>query len=915
MLITDPNFSVPIYIEHCQQDTDWYEPFYDPIPTPEYLNLARSVLPLSWTPRPTGVWTHVSPPNNNFNKRQGWKIHVSAKPVNCLEILARSIRVCVDCEVPFKFLSSPSIFDRMLGKGAFRESSGKFITIYPSDESHFLLIAEVLYEKLSEFEGCYTLSDKPYKDSQVIFYRYGAFFGYPRLSIFGNRETLLRSPDGELVPDGRSVYFNPPSWASDPFEEDTGEAEENTDEPEDSEMTIYLKDGRYRVDAAIQFSVTGGVYYAVDMDSGRTVVIKEARPHTSIESSGNDAIVRLRKEHRLLTKLSGTGITPEPVDLFFDWKHLFLVEEFLPGENLYGLLSSIANDLLDKNIYIENIFKLGTGLSYAVKVAHDHNIIINDFSPGNVIYSDADETFKLIDLEAAWEDGVDIPSPDIGTIGFRLPEGVKNKFDDTYGLSTLIFSFIFPVNQLFSLEPKAKQTFLEAAEEEGRISNEMKTLLLEYLDTDNESRHTSSELFNRFENISIDHSPVRSKENFGINDTLLSETLNKTLRYIKSNISLDRSDRLFPSDPSVFVTNPLSVANGAAGVAHALSFIEGEVPDKVISWMLTHEISKENYPAGLYLGLSGIAWVFWELEQKELALKIMEMTVDHPLLWDLPDIFYGSAGFGLACLYFYKETGDAYWLEQAARVGEKLIKTKIVSDNGFYWPDLEGNVWTSYARGASGISLFLLHLYLASGDILFLENGRRALDYDLEAVKELQGKYRIPRATSESITSRHQMTFSHYWSDGSAGVCTTLLRYISVFGEKSDKAMLENLIVDADRNYTAFPTLFTGLAGLGNVQLDAFYFTGDPKYISSALNVTHGLLRFQIQRPDGIAFPGEQLFRLSNDFGSGSAGIACFLHRLRHRGKDIPNFNFMLDDILSTSNHPDGWRRQTDSES
>lgn len=340
MLLTDPNFSVPLYYEYCQQHLDWYEPFYDPIPTPEFLNLARSVLPLSWIPRPTGVWTHVSPPDNNFSKRQGWKIHVSANPENCLEILDRSIRICVDCEVPFKFLSSPSVFDRLLGKGSFRESSGKFITIYPSDESQFLLIAEALYEKLSEFEGSYTLSDKPYKDSQVLFYRYGAFSGYPRLTVFGNKEVLLRSPEGELVADGRSAYFNPPSWASDPFEEDRGGTEEDVDEPEESEMTIYLKDGRYRVDAAIHFSVTGGVYHAVDMDNGKTVIIKEARPHTSIESSGNDAVVRLKKEHRLLTKLSGTGITPEPLDLFFDWKHLFLVEEYLPGQNLYGMICS-----------------------------------------------------------------------------------------------------------------------------------------------------------------------------------------------------------------------------------------------------------------------------------------------------------------------------------------------------------------------------------------------------------------------------------------------------------------------------------------------------------------------------------------------------------------------------------------------
>ena len=896
MLKTNPNFSAGFYVECSREHRDWYESSSHHVPTPEFLSVARRVLPLSWTPRLRGVWTHVSPPSGGTSRRQGWKIHVSAIPENCLKILERSIRVCVDYHVSFKFLSSPSIFTWLLGKGSFREASGKFITIYPSDKSQFLSIMEALSEQLSEFEGSYTLSDKPYKDSQVVFYRYGAFLGYPQLSVFGYEDILLRSPEGEIVPDGRSAYFNPPDWASDPLGEDT----EETDAWD--ETTIYLKEGRYRIEAAIQFSLTGGVYKAVDMDTGRTVIIKEARPHTSIESNGEDAIARLEKEHRLLTKLSSTGITPEPIDLFYDWTHLFLVEEFLPGENLYKMMGSLSTDNDDKNIYIENLHKLGVSLAYAVKVAHEHNIIINDLSPGNVISTDAEETYKLIDLEAAWEEGVDAPIENFMTIGYQSPEGVKNKFDDLYGLSAVISSLIAPINSLLDLQPNVMQTFLEAAEKEGRISNEIENLLLECLDTDKESCNTASEFFNRFEDISINATPEVPEENFGITDTLLGETVNKTLNYIKSNMDFQRTDRLFPADPEVFATNPLSVAHGAAGVADTFFYIEGEVSNKIISWMLRHEIFKDTYPPGLYVGLSGIAWVFWKLGQKELALKLMKMAADHDLLWDLSDIYYGAAGYGLACLYFHKETGDAYWLEQAADIGEKLIRRKNVSDNGSYWPDLEGNVWTGYARGASGISLFLLYLYLVSGDTQFLEIGRSALDYDLGAALELEGKLRMPRATADSITTTHQKVYSHYWSDGSTGVCTALLRYISVLGEASDKATLELIIDDATRDYTAFPTLFTGLAGLGNVQLDAFDFTGDPKYVSSARYITRGLLQFQIQKPDGIAFPGEQLLRISNDFGSGSAGIACFLHRLQHAEKHLPNFNFMLDELIDPKN-------------
>ena len=184
----------------------------------------------------------------------------------------------------------------------------------------------------------------------------------------------------------------------------------------------------------------------------------------------------------------------------------------------------------------------------------------------------------------------------------------------------------------------------------------------------------------------------------------------------------------------------------------------------------------------------------------------------------------------------------------------------------------------------------------------FLGTGRSALDYDLGAALEVEGKLRMPRATADANTDRHKTVYSHYWSDGSTGVCTALLRYISVFGEKSDIAMLEALIGDTTRDDTLFPTLFTGLAGLGNLQLDAFDFTGDPKYVSLARYITRGLLRFQIQKPDGIAFPGEQLLRISNDFGSGSAGIACFLHRLQHAEKHLPNFNFMLDELIKHKN-------------
>jgi hypothetical protein len=43
-----------------------------------------------------------------------------------------------------------------------------------------------------------------------------------------------------------------------------------------------------------------------------------------------------------------------------------------------------------------------------------------------------------------------------------------------------------------------------------------------------------------------------------------------------------------------------------------------------------------------------------------------------------------------------------------------------------------------------------------------------------------------------------------------------------------------------------------------------------------------------------MAFPGDTLSRVSCDYGTGSAGIALFIHRLLHGGAT----DFMLDELL-----------------
>ena len=110
--------------------------------------------------------------------------------------------------------------------------------------------------------------------------------------------------------------------------------------------------------------------------------------------------------------------------------------------------------------------------------------------------------------------------------------------------------------------------------------------------------------------------------------------------------------------------------------------------------------------------------------------------------------------------------------------------------------------------------------------------------------------------------------------------------------------MLNLLAPDLMRKYTVFPSLFRGLAGLGNALLDLADFTGEERYHEAAHRAASGILQHRLQRPSGFAFPGEQLLRISTDFGTGSAGVGLFLDRLARHAQRPGNFNFTLDELL-----------------
>jgi len=366
----------------------------------------------------------------------------------------------------------------------------------------------------------------------------------------------------------------------------------------------------------------------------------------------------------------------------------------------------------------------------------------------------------------------------------------------------------------------------------------------------------------------------------------IEDTLEKMARYILHTADYERADRLWPADFLVFATNPLNVAYGACGPALFLREQLGEIPGDVVTWMQKQPVSVETYPPGLYFGLAGIACTFFEIGLEERAEEVMAMLYQSPLLYQEPSVTLGAAGWGLASLHFFIQTGKQGYLDQAIRAGEYLLQTAQREGETCYWRcNHDQTLHYGFGYGASGIALFLLYLSVATSGAEFRACAIRGLEYDLANKTETEVGLQWKRFDDDSL-------LYPYWIHGSAGIGSTLIRFHHLLGIEQYKSLARQIAEDTFIKYSFIPSLFEGLAGIGELMLDMFRFTGDEDYRHKAFDIADTILWFKIDRPEGVAYPGGWLTRISNDYATGAAGIGLFFTRLlRSHGRLFIDLN------------------------
>lgn len=865
-------------------DKEFFENLDRYQPTEEFLSLVEGLVGEGWQLRPAGFWAYCTPIEAEIGA-QGWKIHVSAVAANGAETLRRVVPLLAAGRVPFKFASDPGMARLANSKNWPRTGAGKFLTIYPRDEAAFVSLIEAVHAATADLGGPYLLTDRPFRDSRVVFYRYGEHRSGRRVDASGAPAPVLVGPGGEEVSDERRPFFWLPPWVRDPFVDGAA--------PPPAEAAEVMLNGRYRVTGALRYSAFGGIYTATDTATGREVVIREARPMLKDPRDPTDPQNLLEKEARVLRTLGPTGLVPELVEVFEEGGHRFLVQEKLEAQSLWTYALEYANGyslaaLPPPATLFASIRATVRKLVEGLQAVHARGVVLRDLTKTNVLVT-PDHCLKFIDFELAYELEGDAPAVVGWTAGYASPQQRGRHLpaveDDYYALGALVMDTVAFNAAALPINPEGALGTLKLLLGDIGLPTVLYDVVVGLTDPDPAKRWRPERVLaalDAVEGLSTHREtvrPDRPAERPAPAPALVEEvrrTVDGIGGYLLARADFDRHDRLWPASPEVFTTNPVGVQFGAAGIAWYLLRTRGEVPEAVLAWM-RRAMRAHPCPPSLYNGLSGAALFLLEAGREEEAREVMERACVPALVFQLPDLYHGAAGWGLANLHFWRATGDEAYRERAREAGEHLVRSARRDAAGAFWEGEGGKVTFGLGHGQAGIATFLLYLNAAAPDAAWLETAEAALDFELAHAERHDG--RVHWVEKRGMVVGPRLPHMRY---GTAGVGSAVLRFAAVTGQTRWKTFLGEAAQTVANRYSNKLWQDFGLAGFGEYLLDLHRFLGEETYLHNAFHLAESLVANRIEKPGGFAFAGVEQMRIGCEVGMGSAGIGLFLHRLLH---------------------------------
>lgn len=875
-----------------------------------------------WDVSTGGFWCGVTP-HEHVVRSQGWKLHLSATVSSAKTVLARALPLLLKDGSVFKFASTLEHVAQLNARHTPRGHSGKFITVYPKSDEDAVRLAEALHQATAGLPGPRILSDRPYVPGSLVHYRYGGFVEERKLSNDGLYKWVIFDPAGNPVEDRRVGQYLPPTWAPCPFPDPKGNIVSGTGSGEGG----VLVGDRFLVREAIRHVNRGGVYRAVDTQTGADVIIKEARPHVAADDTGKDVRDLLRAEARALEKVGPLGAAPRMLMLFEQSEHVFLAEELVPGVSLREwVLDRIRHGGWRR--HVPGTLEMADRLVELMGVAHSAGLILRDFNPSNIMVL-PDGQLRLIDLELAVVAAEREELTGAGTPGYGAPEqmegGPAAVEADYYSLGATICFVVTGSTPDFLVEvPKARPLRERLAEwlavrDAPDPPATIRALILGLMDDEPGHRWTTVDARDALAAArkpagrpSRTHcSPGHDLDSDGgrVGDELWRHVVDGGVSYLLASMNPADDERLWPVSCADGAADPCALQLGAAGILGVLTrcfALTGDqrLPEAIAAtggWIDQRLRADGKRPPGLYFGQAGIAWSLYEagraLGDDRLAGRGLALADTLPVSSENPDLTHGTAGIGLTFLHFWLRTGHEEFAQRAGKSADELVASASEEPSGISWGTpaafesrLAGGRYHGFAHGTAGVGYVLLAMALATGRSDCLELAYRAGEtLAANAIVE-DGVAQWGAGPGDDATAP-------YWCHGSAGIGTFLIRLHRAtrddrflkLADMSARAVMEN-------SWRGVLGQCHGLAGNGDFLLDMAEATNGQRYGTMAHQLARVIFANRAYRQGQVVFPDER-GSPSPVWADGVSGILAFLIRLWHRSPRL----WMVDPLHERS--------------
>lgn len=670
---------------------------------------------------------------------QGWKIHISGTLENYQDILNKVHSICNDNKIDYKYINNTDSVLHIFSKKANPIEVGKFITLYPPSKKEFLSLLEQLYEALKSYQGIQVLTDRYYKDSQVIHYR----FGVMNAKLYEQGRPKLVDKEGTVFEDIVGPYYQCPVFEDDSFEF----KEEDTDS---------LLHNRYEMKLIIHESGSGNVYLAIDTESNQKVVIKEARRNTYV-SEHIKARDLLQNEKEKLLFLEGCNVPTFIEDFDID-ENYYLVEKYIEGKTLdelkneYNILHDFHSE--SKRLFNKKIKNVVFQTFSILEDIHLRGVIVEDISLSNIILTNEGEVY-FIDLETSYYKG---GFPMITTQNMLLPNRMKQstKVADRIKLWYCIIGLLTNASIMLNFDSSGKKTiqlFIKMCTEHGGL-----TEIIDLLSRDLEIKHTKKKVFpSKYINLGLDIAKLL-KTRGKIIETLMSQSAieldgedfveyYENKKAIKNcGLNITRKEKKFRDNLFERRLVSLYLYNNNRKVEqflntievnqlqyrqkyYLLKFLNDKMMDRVLFKQIVNSIIKNDIDydnkkipyirSGKYLNpylINGSAGLLIELirfSEKEKCkeyrtfIKKLSRGMQHPYAKGT-SLYSGMVGIALANLWLYHYFNKLRYLRYSLYIFNHVIDYSIQKNNLFVLIDpMQDKVNYGFSKGMLGCLYYI----------------------------------------------------------------------------------------------------------------------------------------------------------------------------------------------------------------